>query len=98
MRFWKSARLLEFLILESKLLKSIAVEGKKKNLKQSASLTLKRGTLFLCLVLCACLAVGIISKSYLRDIAFYYFEKEKVSCTTVVAVGIQSLVLDNFFL
>ena len=66
MRFLKSARLSEFLILESKLFHSIIVEGKKDLLKQSC-LTLKRGILFICLVIYARLAVGVNSKRHMGD-------------------------------
>ena len=49
----------------------------------------KRGTLFLRLVIYACLAVGINSKRCLGD---------RLATCTIVAVKIQSLVLDKDFL
>ena len=55
----------EFLILGSKLFHPIIVEGKTEFLKSSC-LTLKRGTLFLCLVIYVGLAVDINSQRYFR--------------------------------
>ena len=54
----------------------------------------KRNTV-LCLVIYACLAVGINSKTYFGK---WFKKKDKVSCATVVAVTIESLVLDKVFL
>ena len=76
MRFWKSAKLSEFLILESNLFYPISVEEKKEFLKYSC-LTLKRGTLLLCLVVYACLTVGINSKSYLGEWLFIVLKKRQ---------------------
>ena len=53
--------------------------------------------MFSCIAIYTCLAVGISSKSYLGDWLFIILKKGKVSCTIVLAVGIQSLVLDKFF-
>ena len=70
MHFLKSTSLSEFLILESKLFHSIVVQGKKEYLKLSF-LTLKRGILFLCLVIYGCLVVFTNSKRYLTRLGFY---------------------------
>ena len=56
----------------------------------------KRNVLFL--VVYASLAVGINSKRYLGNCFLLFWKKDKVSCTTIVAEGIQSLVLDKVFL
>ena len=74
MRFLKSARLSKIFILEPKLFHSIIAEGKKEILNKSC-LTLKRGILFLCLAISACLAIGINSKRYLEDWFFIILEK-----------------------
>ena len=92
---WKPiciSRFSEFLILESILLHSITVKEGKEFLKQSC-LTLERGTLFLCLAIYSCLIVGITSKRYLGDFLLFW-KRGKTSCTIVIAVRIQSLVLD----
>ena len=57
---------------------------------------IKKRILFLCFVIYACLAVGINPKRYFGE-CFFYFKREKVFCTIVIAEGIQSLVLDKVF-
>ena len=67
MLFLKRVKLSEFLILLARLFHSITVNGKNEFLKK-VCLTLNRGMLsILFLVLYAVLAVGILSKRYLRD-------------------------------
>ena len=82
-------------LLESKLFHSIKVEGKKEFLKQSR-LTLKRGILFLCLVIDASLAFGTDSKGYL--VVSYYFEEEtKFSVPLPLLKGSKAWFLVKFF-
>ena len=67
MLFLKRVKLSEFLILLARLFHSITVNGKNEFLKK-VCLTLNRGMLsILFLVLYAVLAVGMLSKRYLRD-------------------------------
>ena len=54
--------------------------------------------MFLFLVIYASLAVGINSKSYWEIGFLLFWKRDKVSCITVVAEGIQTLVLDEVFL
>ena len=59
---------------------------------------IEKGNTVFFLVIYACLAVRIDSKRYMRDCFFIFWKRDKVSGTTIVAEGIQSLVPDNVFL
>ena len=82
--FLEKRQALKICYIGIKVFHSNTAEGKKK----LSSLTLNRGTLFLCLVIYACLAVGINSERYLGD---------RLGTCTIVAVRIKSLVLDKVF-
>ena len=92
-RLLKISRPSESVILESKF-HSIIVEGENEFFKQSY-LTLKRGTLFLFLVIYACLAVGINSKRYLADC--FFFKEAKFPVPRSLLKGFKAWFLIKFF-
>ena len=94
--FLKMEKLLEFLILLSRLFHSVAMDGKYEFLKK-VCLTCNWGISSVFLVLYVLLTLGILLTRYLGDLVLVSFKNSKVSYAITVVVRISNLILDNVF-